>query len=223
MYRRGLSAGAGVLLVMITTACPEETTTQSKVRTFTLTMSTAGAGTGSVVATPQAASYTEGTGVSALATPSSASNFIGWSGDCTGVANPCSLTMSDNRTVTATFSPSTGAGQYDGSYAGTWSGRQSSGANLTSDIALKLANGAIQGTLAPLSGSVATFAGTVSPTGVISATIAAGANGCAVNLSGQATTAASGGATTATITGTYTLLASLTCNTASGSWTAARK
>ena len=92
-----------------------------------------------------------------------------------------------------------------------------------SDIALKLANGAILGTLAPLSGSVAAFSGTVSPTGVISATIASGTNGCAVNLGGQATTAASGGATTATITGTYTLLASLTCNTASGSWTAARK
>ena len=222
MYHRGLSAGAGVLLVLITTACPEETT-QSKARTLTLTLSTAGAGTGGVVATPQATSYTEGASVSVLATPSSASNFIGWSGDCTGAANPCAVVMNDNKSVTATFSLSTGVGQYDGSYAGTWSGRQSSGANLTSDIALKLANGAIQGTLAPLSGSVATFSGTVSPTGAISATIASGTNGCAVNLSGQVTTAASGGATTATIAGAYTLLASLTCNTASGSWTAVRK
>ena len=223
MYRRALSAGAGVLLVMITTACPEEATTQSKVRTFTLTMSTAGAGTGSVVATPQSVTYAEGTSVSVLATPSAASNFIGWGGDCTGVANPCSLTMSDNRTVTATFTPSTGAAQYDGSYAGKWSGGQSDGTNLTSDIALQLANGAIQGTLGPISGSVGTFSGTVSPTGAISASIASGPNGCAVSLTGQASTVTSGGAATATITGAYTLLASPTCKTASGSWTVTRK
>lgn len=222
MYRRGLSVGAGAFLVMLTTACPEETT-QSKARTFTLTMSTAGAGTGSVVSTPQATSYTEGASVTLLATPSSASNFLGWSGDCTGVANPCAVIMSDNRTVTATFSPSTGVGQYDGSYAGKWSGGQSNGSNLTSDIALQLANGAIQGTLGPISGSVGTFSGTVSSTGAISATIASGPNGCAVSLTGQATTVTSGGATTATITGAYTLLASPTCKTASGSWTVARK
>ena len=223
MCRRGMSAGAAVLLVMSTTACPEDATMQANARTFTITVSTAGTGTGKVVATPQSTFYAEGTTVSLLATPSAASNFIGWSGDCTGVANPCSLTMSDNRTITATFTPSTGAAQYDGSYAGKWSGGQSDGTNLTSDIALQLANGAIQGTLGPISGSVGTFSGTVSPTGAISATIASGPNGCAVSLTGQATTVTSGGAATATITGAYTLLASLTCKTASGSWTVTRK
>ena len=222
MCRRGISAGAGVLLVMSTAACPEDATL-AKARTFTLTVSTMGSGTGTVVATPQAVTYAEGTSVSVLATQSAASNFIGWSGDCTGVVNPCSLTMSDNRTVIATFTPSPGAAQYDGSYAGKWSGGQSDGTNLTSDIALQLANGAVQGTLGPISGSAGTFSGTVSPTGAISATIASGPNGCAVSLTGQASTVTAGGAATATITGAYTLLASLTCKTASGSWTVTRK
>jgi len=115
-----MSAGAGVLLVMVTSACPETTTTQSKVRTFTLTLSTAGAGTGSVVPTPLATFYAEGTNVSVVATPLAASTFTGWSGDCTGVANPCSLTMSDNRTVTATFTPSTAVGSGVLTAAGPW-------------------------------------------------------------------------------------------------------
>ena len=222
MCRRVMSAGAAVLLVMSVTACPEDAT-QANARTFTITVSMAGTGTGKVAATPQATSYKEGTSVSLLATPSTMSNFTGWSGDCIGVANPCSLTLSDNRTVTATFTPSTGGAQYDGSYAGKWSGGQSNGATLTSDIALQLANGAVQGTLGPISGSVGAFSGTVSPTGAIAATIASGTNGCAVSLTGQATTVTSAGATTATISGAYTLLASVTCKTASGTWTATRK
>src|SRR6185295_4385807 len=80
----------------------------------TLTLSTSGAGTGSVVATPAATSYAQGTTVSITATADSGSAFTGWGGDATGQGNPCTITMSTNRTVTAAFTPSTGVGQFDG-------------------------------------------------------------------------------------------------------------
>lgn len=60
-----------------------------------------------------------GATVKVAATPVSGSAFTGWSGDCTGPANPCSITMSADKAVTATFTVSTGAGQFDGAYAGT--------------------------------------------------------------------------------------------------------
>ena len=88
---------------------------------------------------------------------------------------------------------------------------------------LVLANGAVQGTVAPFSGSMDTFSGTVSSSGAISATIPSAPNGCAISLAGQAATLTTGGATTATITGTYALLASVTCKTATGTWNAVRK
>lgn len=112
---------------------------------------------------------------------------------------------------------------YDGSYAGSWSGGQSNGATATGQMMLVLANGAVQGTVAPFSGSMDTFSGTVSSSGAISATIPSAPNGCAISLAGQAATLTTGGATTATITGTYALLASVTCKTATGTWNAVRK
>lgn len=112
---------------------------------------------------------------------------------------------------------------YDGSYSGSWSGGQSNGATATGQMTLMLASGVVQGTVAPFSGSMDTFSGTVSSTGAISATIPSAPNGCAISLAGQAATVTTGGATTTTITGTYALLASVTCKTAMGTWTATRK
>src|SRR6185295_13072776 len=49
------------------------------------------------------ASYASGTVVTLTATPASGFQFAGWSGDLTGATNPATITMSANRTVTATF------------------------------------------------------------------------------------------------------------------------
>ena len=75
-------------------------------QTFTLTTNVSGSG--SVTRNPNAASYASGTVVTLTATPGAGFQFAGWSGDLTGSANPTTITMSANRTVTATFTPVTG-------------------------------------------------------------------------------------------------------------------
>lgn len=76
---------------------------------FELAISTAGTGEGEVLcaleggeAEPCEAEYEEGTEVTLLPEAEEGSEFIGWSGDCTG-AGPCELTMDEDREVTATF------------------------------------------------------------------------------------------------------------------------
>src|SRR6185295_3378030 len=71
--------------------------------TTTFSLTTNVSGTGSVARNPNAASYASGTVVTLTATPGSGFQFSGWSGDLTGAANPATITMSANRTVTATF------------------------------------------------------------------------------------------------------------------------
>ena len=78
--------------------------------THTLTVTNAGTGTGTVTSTPAGVSclgdcteaYDDGTGVTLTATVSSGSNFVAWGGACTGTST-CVLTMSADRSVTATF------------------------------------------------------------------------------------------------------------------------
>ena len=217
---RARAAGTGLLLVAMTTACPENPV-QPQLRA--LTLSKAGAGTGFVLATPSASSYADGTTVSITAAPASGSTFTGWSGDCTGPTNPCSITMSADRIVTATFTANSGAGRFDGEFAGGWSGGQSNGSILIGTLTFTITNGTLTGTIAPISGSVGTFAGAVSASGALTASIAAGNNGCSVTLAGQVATTSSGGTTGAAATGTYFLPASVTCNSASGTWTATRR
>jgi hypothetical protein len=71
---------------------------------FTLTLSTTGSGSGSVTNSPTGTSFTAGTLVSLTAAAPANSMFTGWSGACSGTANPCSVTMNANSAVTAAFS-----------------------------------------------------------------------------------------------------------------------
>jgi hypothetical protein len=48
--------------------------------------------------------YPDGTRVELTATPASGWNFTGWSGDASGSANPLTVTMNSNKTITANFS-----------------------------------------------------------------------------------------------------------------------
>ena len=80
----------------------------SVVANFTVTVSKAGAGTGTVTSSPSGIDcgarcnrqFPQGSTVNLTAVADAGSVFAGWSGDCSG-SNPCSLTQ--NATVTATF------------------------------------------------------------------------------------------------------------------------
>ena len=69
------------------------------------TLSVATSGSGSVQLSPTGGSYAPGTVVTLTALPAPGSGFAGWSGDLSGTANPTTLTMSADRSVTASFVP----------------------------------------------------------------------------------------------------------------------
>jgi len=90
-----------------------DTTGQPPPGTFTLSVTKAGTGTGTVSSNPAgiscggtcSASFAQGTTVALTATPDSGFSFAGWSGACSGTG-ACSVTLSANASVTATFSSS---------------------------------------------------------------------------------------------------------------------
>ncbi|NIR51354.1 tandem-95 repeat protein [candidate division KSB1 bacterium] len=60
-------------------------------------------GTGSVELNPPGGFYSSGTGVTLTASPATNWQFVGWSGDLSGSANPATITMNSNKNVTAIF------------------------------------------------------------------------------------------------------------------------
>jgi hypothetical protein len=79
--------------------------------TFTISVVRAGSGTGTVTSTPAgitcgtdcSQAYEVGTPVTLKATVPAGSRFAGWSGGCTSAATTCTVTLSANLSVTATF------------------------------------------------------------------------------------------------------------------------
>jgi uncharacterized repeat protein (TIGR01451 family) len=77
----------------------------------TLTVNKSGSGVGTVTSSPPGVNcgpvcslqFANGLGVTLTAAASSGSRFAGWSGDCSGTATTCALTMSADHNVTATF------------------------------------------------------------------------------------------------------------------------
>jgi hypothetical protein len=67
----------------------------------TLTILTSGFGAVSV--SPQASSYDSGTMITITAKPGDGATFTGWSGALSGAANPATLKLSENETITASF------------------------------------------------------------------------------------------------------------------------
>ncbi len=68
--------------------------------TYTLTITSSN---GTVAKDPSQSTYTSGTSVSLTATANTGYTFSSWSGDATGSANPLTVTMSANKTITANF------------------------------------------------------------------------------------------------------------------------
>jgi uncharacterized repeat protein (TIGR02543 family) len=73
--------------------------------TYTLTLAADPAGSGTVEASPESSdgTYEEGTSVSLEAVPAAGWRFTGWSGDLVGTANPATIVMTGNKSVTANF------------------------------------------------------------------------------------------------------------------------
>ncbi|HXO10711.1 MAG TPA: choice-of-anchor Q domain-containing protein, partial [Solirubrobacteraceae bacterium] len=106
----GGCSGTGACQVTVS-AAESVTATFDTVPPVTLTVGTAGSGSGSVTTSPAgidcgltcSASFGEGTVVTLTATPAAGSTFTGWSGGgCSGTGG-CQVTMSAAESVTATF------------------------------------------------------------------------------------------------------------------------
>lgn len=70
----------------------------------TYTLTTKVTGSGSLSKSPDQPSYASGKTVTLTAAPAAGYQFTGWSGSASGSANPLSVTMNSNKTITATFS-----------------------------------------------------------------------------------------------------------------------
>ena len=69
-----------------------------------LTISKTGNGQGRVTNSPAGAIFKKGTTVSLNAVPEANSVFTGWSGNCSGTSRTCSVSMTADRAVAASFS-----------------------------------------------------------------------------------------------------------------------
>ena len=80
---------------------PKNITATFAINTYTLAVNVSGSGT--VAKSPDQPTYTHGTVVQLTATPVAHYHLVGWSGDASGSANPLSVTMDGNKSITATF------------------------------------------------------------------------------------------------------------------------
>jgi hypothetical protein len=109
--------------------------------TSTLTVSIAGAGHGTVsgsgISCPGNCSsgYADGTSVTLSAVAATGSTFAGWSGGCSGTGS-CTVTISADQTITATFATATGPGRTPAPSCTLTAGKPRSGKHGTQLIAL---------------------------------------------------------------------------------------
>jgi len=106
--------------------------TVSSAATYTLSASVNPSGAGSVTRSPNSSSYASGTVVTVTATPNSGYVFSSWSGAATGSANPTTVTMNANKTLTANFTaapvvpmlsaPSSATSEFQASMGFAWPG-----------------------------------------------------------------------------------------------------
>jgi len=105
----GDCAGSGACQVAMSA---DRTVGATFLRLFSLQVSLAGAGAGTVASDPAGiacppdclAEYVEGSGVTLTASSTPPSLFLGWSGDCEGRL-PCALTLDGAKSATARFEP----------------------------------------------------------------------------------------------------------------------
>ncbi len=95
--------------------CPPPTP-PSNDNTFTLTLSKSGSGSGTITSSSGgldcgptcSTTFNSGKSVTLTATASTGSTFVGWSGDCSGTSNTCTVNLDSNTSVSAIFNKSLG-------------------------------------------------------------------------------------------------------------------
>ena len=102
-YSASSNSSASMRTGTLTVAGQSVTVTQSGVPQYTLSITKAGTGSGTVTNNPTGPTFGAGTVVTLTATTDSSSTFAGWSGGCTGTSPTCTVTMNGNTSVTATF------------------------------------------------------------------------------------------------------------------------
>ena len=115
---------------------------------YTLSVSRSGTGQGTLTSSPAgincgpssntcSATFASGTVVTLTATPSEGSAFGSWGGACSGTSSSCTVTMSSNRSVTATFA-ALAADSYDLNVSFSGGGQ---GTVTTTDLQVTCASG----------------------------------------------------------------------------------
>jgi len=85
----------------------DKTVTAAFTPSYTLTVATLPSDGGTVERGPDKTQYASGSSVTLTANPAYGYEFTRWEGDATGSANPTTITMNADKTVTAVFTPST--------------------------------------------------------------------------------------------------------------------
>jgi len=104
---KAIAYKAGMSNSQVATATFTKNATQYTL-TVTFTNGTVTAN-GTLLTSGVAATYDDGTSISLQATPSTGYDFTSWSGSLTGSTNPSTFTMNGNKSITATFTATSGA------------------------------------------------------------------------------------------------------------------
>ena len=82
---------------------PTVTAISSPAVAYTLTPTTTGTGSGTIAVSPLSPTYSYGSTVTLTANAAGGSSFTAWGGACTGAATTCTVTITGNTAVSATF------------------------------------------------------------------------------------------------------------------------
>jgi uncharacterized repeat protein (TIGR02543 family) len=97
------NGSANPLLFVITNANPTVSSLFSALNPGEFALNLGVSGSGRVSANPQQATYSSGQSVVLTATPATNQIFLGWSGDATGTQNPLLISMTQTKSITASF------------------------------------------------------------------------------------------------------------------------
>jgi hypothetical protein len=153
------------------------------------------------------ATYVDGSSVVLTATPIQGASFTGWSGACSGTSTTCAVSMTADKSVTATFAaaPATGSAANLYVYSGNNQRARTSvafgsalGALVTDSNGNPVNNVTVTFTAVPVGGASATLSGATKSNAAGISTVSATANATAGTYAVTASIALGGGGTAST-------------------------
>jgi len=170
----GCTSTSGTSCTVTMNAAKTVTATFTALPTYTLSVSKAGSGTGTVSSNPAgvscgsaclstSASFVQDAQVTLTATPTTGHSFTGWTGACTNATGTCTVTMDAAKSVTATFAQPPAASMHLGAMTGTKKTSKSSWSASTTVTMHSATHAALSSVLVTVSFSGAT-SGTASCT-----------------------------------------------------------